>query len=62
LANHHDPMKLITKARLRDATKPLRGELSEEVKPVRDAAGQIDIQGTMQAARRHRGDRSRALF
>jgi KDO2-lipid IV(A) lauroyltransferase len=42
-------MKLITKARLRDATKPLRGELSEEVKPVRDAAGQIDIQGTMQA-------------
>jgi KDO2-lipid IV(A) lauroyltransferase len=26
-----------------------RGELSEEVKPVRDAAGQIDIQGTMQA-------------
>src|ERR1700712_729894 len=26
-----------------------RGELSEEVKPVRDASGQIDIQGTMQA-------------
>jgi KDO2-lipid IV(A) lauroyltransferase len=26
-----------------------RGEISEEVKPVRDAAGQIDIQGTMQA-------------
>ncbi len=26
-----------------------RGELSEEVKPLRDAAGQIDIQGTMQA-------------
>jgi len=26
-----------------------RAELSEEVKPVRDAAGQIDIQGTMQA-------------
>jgi lauroyl/myristoyl acyltransferase len=26
-----------------------RVELSEEVKPVRDAAGQIDIQGTMQA-------------
>jgi Kdo2-lipid IVA lauroyltransferase/acyltransferase len=26
-----------------------RGELSEEVKPVRDATGQIDIQGTMQA-------------
>jgi KDO2-lipid IV(A) lauroyltransferase len=26
-----------------------RGELSEEVKPVRDADGQIDIQGTMQA-------------
>jgi Kdo2-lipid IVA lauroyltransferase/acyltransferase len=26
-----------------------RGQLSEEVKPVRDAAGQIDIQGTMQA-------------
>ena len=26
-----------------------RGELSEEVKPVRDAAGQIDIQGTTQA-------------
>jgi KDO2-lipid IV(A) lauroyltransferase len=26
-----------------------RGELSEEVKPVRDAAGQIDVQGTMQA-------------
>jgi KDO2-lipid IV(A) lauroyltransferase len=26
-----------------------RGELSEEVKPVRDAKGQIDIQGTMQA-------------
>jgi KDO2-lipid IV(A) lauroyltransferase len=26
-----------------------RGELSEDVKPVRDAAGQIDIQGTMQA-------------
>jgi KDO2-lipid IV(A) lauroyltransferase len=25
-----------------------RAELSEEVKPVRDAAGQIDIQGTMQ--------------
>ena len=24
-------------------------ELSEEVKPVRDASGQIDIQGTMQA-------------
>jgi KDO2-lipid IV(A) lauroyltransferase len=24
-------------------------ELSEEVKPVRDAAGQIDVQGTMQA-------------
>ena len=27
----------------------VRAELSEEVKPVRDAAGQIDIQGTMQA-------------
>jgi len=27
-----------------------RAELSEEVKPVRDADGQIDIQGTMQAA------------
>src|SRR5216684_294631 len=26
-----------------------RGELSEEVQPLRDAAGQIDIQGTMQA-------------
>src|ERR1700712_5020115 len=26
-----------------------RGEISEEVKPVRDAAGQIDIQGTTQA-------------
>jgi KDO2-lipid IV(A) lauroyltransferase len=26
-----------------------RGELSEEVKPVRDAQGRIDIQGTMQA-------------
>ena len=26
-----------------------RGERSEEVKPVRDAGGQIDIQGTMQA-------------
>jgi KDO2-lipid IV(A) lauroyltransferase len=26
-----------------------RGELSEEVKPIRDANGQIDIQGTMQA-------------
>jgi KDO2-lipid IV(A) lauroyltransferase len=26
-----------------------RAELSEEVKPVRDSAGQIDIQGTMQA-------------
>jgi KDO2-lipid IV(A) lauroyltransferase len=26
-----------------------RAELSEEVKPVRDTAGQIDIQGTMQA-------------
>src|SRR5258708_39545180 len=26
-----------------------RGELSEEVKPVRDVAGQIGIQGTMQA-------------
>jgi KDO2-lipid IV(A) lauroyltransferase len=26
-----------------------RAELSEEVKPVRDASGQIDIQGTMQA-------------
>ena len=26
-----------------------RGELSEEIKPVRDAAGKIDIQGTMQA-------------
>jgi Kdo2-lipid IVA lauroyltransferase/acyltransferase len=26
-----------------------RGELSEEVKPVRDAAGRIDVQGTMQA-------------
>src|SRR5205807_723756 len=26
-----------------------RGELSEEVKPVRDADGQIDIQGTTQA-------------
>jgi KDO2-lipid IV(A) lauroyltransferase len=26
-----------------------RAELSEEVKPVRDAAGQIDIKGTMQA-------------
>src|SRR6516162_7913385 len=26
-----------------------RGELSEEVKPVRDATGQIDIEGTMQA-------------
>src|ERR1700751_3130176 len=26
-----------------------RGELSEEVKPVRDANGQIDIEGTMQA-------------
>jgi KDO2-lipid IV(A) lauroyltransferase len=26
-----------------------RGELSEEVKPVRDAAGQIEIEGTMQA-------------
>jgi Kdo2-lipid IVA lauroyltransferase/acyltransferase len=26
-----------------------RAELSEEVKPVRDAAGQVDVQGTMQA-------------
>jgi KDO2-lipid IV(A) lauroyltransferase len=26
-----------------------RAELSEEVKPVRDAKGQVDIQGTMQA-------------
>jgi KDO2-lipid IV(A) lauroyltransferase len=26
-----------------------RGEVSEEVKPVRDAAGRIDVQGTMQA-------------
>ncbi len=26
-----------------------RAELSEEAKPVRDASGQIDIQGTMQA-------------
>jgi KDO2-lipid IV(A) lauroyltransferase len=26
-----------------------RAELSEEVKPARDASGQIDIQGTMQA-------------
>jgi Kdo2-lipid IVA lauroyltransferase/acyltransferase len=26
-----------------------RGELSEEVKPVFDASGEIDIQGTMQA-------------
>jgi KDO2-lipid IV(A) lauroyltransferase len=26
-----------------------RGEISEEVKPVRDASGQIDVQGTMQA-------------
>jgi Kdo2-lipid IVA lauroyltransferase/acyltransferase len=26
-----------------------RAELSEEVKPARDAAGQIDVQGTMQA-------------
>jgi KDO2-lipid IV(A) lauroyltransferase len=26
-----------------------RGEISEEVKPVRDAAGRIDVQGTMQA-------------
>jgi KDO2-lipid IV(A) lauroyltransferase len=26
-----------------------RGEISEEVKPVRDASGQIDIRGTMQA-------------
>ncbi len=26
-----------------------RGEISEEIKPVRDAAGTIDIQGTMQA-------------
>jgi Kdo2-lipid IVA lauroyltransferase/acyltransferase len=26
-----------------------RGELSEQVKPVRDAAGRIDVQGTMQA-------------
>ena len=26
-----------------------RGEISEEIKPVRDAAGQIDIQGTTQA-------------
>ncbi len=26
-----------------------RAEMSEEVKPVRDAAGQIDVQGTMQA-------------
>jgi KDO2-lipid IV(A) lauroyltransferase len=26
-----------------------RAELSEEVKPVRDAAGKIDVQGTMQA-------------
>src|SRR4030081_701062 len=26
-----------------------RGELSEEVKPVRDAAGEVDVQGTMQA-------------
>jgi KDO2-lipid IV(A) lauroyltransferase len=26
-----------------------RAELSEEVKPVRDANGQIDVQGTMQA-------------
>jgi CubicO group peptidase (beta-lactamase class C family) len=32
-----------------DAGGGFRGELSEEVKPVRDAAGQIDIQGTMQA-------------
>ena len=29
-----------------------RAELSEEVKPVRDASGQIDIQGTMQAVTR----------
>ena len=26
-----------------------RAELSEEIKPVRDATGEIDIQGTMQA-------------
>src|SRR5207245_11286158 len=26
-----------------------RAELSEEIKPVRDGAGQIDVQGTMQA-------------
>jgi len=26
-----------------------RAELSEEVQPVRDASGQIDVQGTMQA-------------
>ena len=26
-----------------------RGELTEEVEPVRDASGEIDIQGTMQA-------------
>ena len=30
-------------------SQTVRGELSEEVKPVRDAAGQIDIQGTTQA-------------
>ena len=34
-----------------------RAELSEEVKPVRDASGQIDIQGTMQAVT----DRDRRL-
>src|SRR5882757_1005227 len=28
---------------------PMRAELSEEVKPARDASGQIDIRGTMQA-------------
>jgi KDO2-lipid IV(A) lauroyltransferase len=26
-----------------------RAELSEEIEPVRDATGQIDVQGTMQA-------------
>src|ERR1700712_1497728 len=34
---------------IRLPNKRFRAELSEEVKPVRDAAGQIDIQGTMQA-------------
>jgi KDO2-lipid IV(A) lauroyltransferase len=34
---------------IRLPNNPFRAELSEEVKPVFDAAGQIDVQGTMQA-------------